>query len=399
MAVERLSFGENAAEYDVFQSAQHAARYGLVESLCKGARVLDVSCGEGFGSYLIATWGASEVIAVDISRKAIEAAQAIFAHERIRYVLGDALDLESIIAPEREFDLIVCFETIEHLSDPKRFLGHLAKFRSPDGLIVISCPNDHVQAEKNQFHLGVYTLQSFRDLTTSMLGPAAQWLIGTPVLGQVNYVVGDPLVEAADSKPINIINLKSMPDTLMAPSQGTLRPSPADCTYYVGVWGAPLRPNAVISAQSHTSYVEPWLLKMRCAALQQELEGVSDRSSFLERELKRSRKNAIDRQQEMVIPGKEYGASAARHNEIHQMLRRRLIHHADERDRTLIALTEARRAVAELELEVSEWRRFQQSRSFRVIQRYYALYGVWIFRNLLLRCRRLVRYFRSLRRA
>lgn len=346
MAVERLGFSDSAEAYDAHQASQHAARYSLVRERCKGLRVLDVSCGEGFGSFLMASWGASEVVAVDISNEAIENAAQNFAHERVRYIVGDVLQLDDILADERPFDLIVSFETIEHVADPALFLRHLSKFAAANGLIVISCPNDHVQGESNPFHMRAYTFQDFHDLATSVLGPAKQWLVGTPILGQLNYVLGDPSVEAPSPKPTNIVNLKPC-SALLAPSQVNLRPSISDCTYYVGVWGDRLDPSAVVTAQSYKTYVEPW------AGLYAAREKLAE--------------------------------ATARHEKSMIIMRQRVAYHAEGhaelgKIQTELTRTKNENAVMMAELttlrhEMSVWWQYRQSRAFWFAKKYYGLYG------------------------
>ena len=60
---ERLQFGSEMA-YNAMDAAEHLARYAMLRSICVGKRVLDVACGEGYGSYLLAQWGAASVTAV-----------------------------------------------------------------------------------------------------------------------------------------------------------------------------------------------------------------------------------------------------------------------------------------------------------------------------------------------
>src|SRR5450759_2589348 len=152
MEIERLSFDKKAPPYHAHFAAEHSVRYSLVREQSRGKRILDVACGQGFGSYLMAKWGATQVVGVDVAPDAIKAARSLFRHKKVRYVLGDATKLDQVLAKERPFDLIVCFETIEHVNDPTLLLGHLAKFLAPNGMIVISCPNDHSADEHNPFH-------------------------------------------------------------------------------------------------------------------------------------------------------------------------------------------------------------------------------------------------------
>jgi len=62
MSDERLHFTDSASGYNAMSAAEHMVRYHSVASLCRGKRVLDVACGEGYGSSLLAKWGALAAI-------------------------------------------------------------------------------------------------------------------------------------------------------------------------------------------------------------------------------------------------------------------------------------------------------------------------------------------------
>ena len=336
--VERLSFEEGAPPYHSYHAAQHSVRYLLVRAHLRGKRVLDVACGQGFGSYLMADWGAAQVVGVDIAPDAIKSARSIFRHKNVRYVLGDACNLDQVLAKERPFDLIVCFETIEHVSDPARLLKHLVNFRAPDGTVVISCPNDNVGQVCNPYHSRPYTFEEFRELTTLELGTATQWLLGVPVCGQMNYSLGDPAAEDPGSEPINITRLQDLSNTFVAPAQENTSPNCADCTYYVGIWGGALTPNAVIAPQSHSSFLQPW---RTIDYLQSKLAEIEAAKQAIETHLN-ERDHQITELEQILV-------STDFHHEAYQLMRRRLIHHAEERNHTIEQLTEARRELSHTE--------------------------------------------------
>ena len=76
--IERLTF-DGSAPYSALEAAIHLNRYLVVRGLCRGRRVLDIACGEGYGSFLMTdVWGASSVAGVDISHEAIDNARRLF---------------------------------------------------------------------------------------------------------------------------------------------------------------------------------------------------------------------------------------------------------------------------------------------------------------------------------
>jgi SAM-dependent methyltransferase len=261
MSLERYQFGQGA-EYDAFLSAQALMRYDLLRPICAGKRVLDVACGEAYGSYLLASWGAAEVVGVDISAAAIDLSRKLFAHPHVRYYVGDVLKLEKILGESKPFDIIVSFETIEHVSNINQFLKAICKYRAQDGVVAISCPNDAAGlsvGEINEFHMQQFTLEEFQKATTPILGGADQWLIGTPIVGGMHYASNDPAIELPDGDPKAIISGKQGPRSTTIPPQLTLRPSAADCIHYVGVWGATLEANVVVAPTSLVNgIIHPW---------------------------------------------------------------------------------------------------------------------------------------------
>src|SRR6266704_1151086 len=95
---------------------EHVHRYAFACRFVAGKRVLDIACGEGYGSAALQKAGAAQVIAVDISDSAC-------AHARAKYGV-DARPgaAERIPLPDGSADVVVTFETIEHVPNPERFL-------------------------------------------------------------------------------------------------------------------------------------------------------------------------------------------------------------------------------------------------------------------------------------
>ncbi|MGH8573877.1 MAG: class I SAM-dependent methyltransferase [Gammaproteobacteria bacterium] len=127
--------------------AEHLVRYLLATELAGSRRVLDAACGEGYGTGLLAAAGARSVTGLDLDERTI--AQARARYPGADFVVGDALQLPF---DDDAFDLVVSFETIEHLRDPERLLDEFARVTRDDGLLVISTPNKHRYLVENEFH-------------------------------------------------------------------------------------------------------------------------------------------------------------------------------------------------------------------------------------------------------
>jgi SAM-dependent methyltransferase len=138
--------------------AEHLARYRFAAQLAPGRRVLDVACGEGYGTALLAAAGAESVVGVDIDEATVE-------HARRRHGIdARAADVRSLPFDEGSFDLIACFETIEHVEDPERALAELERVRAPGGLLVISTPNAGQYLVENEFHVREFEHAEFVEL-------------------------------------------------------------------------------------------------------------------------------------------------------------------------------------------------------------------------------------------
>ncbi|MES2439830.1 MAG: class I SAM-dependent methyltransferase [Verrucomicrobiota bacterium] len=139
----------------------HVFRYKFAIPFAKGKDVLDIACGEGYGSACLARLGARSVVGVDIDEESV-------AHARRKYGIEARVgSAESIPAGDDVFDLIVSFETIEHVSDPGRFLDECARVCRPGGTLVVSTPNKDVylhDADPNDFHLSEMDVGEFLGL-------------------------------------------------------------------------------------------------------------------------------------------------------------------------------------------------------------------------------------------
>lgn len=240
--MERLIF-DKKSQYDGLEAAIHVARYLLASTHCKGRRVLDIACGEGYGSRLLKDWGASEVLGVDVSAEAIQHAQNNFGGEGVSFRCAAAEDLPHLLAGQG-FDLIVSLETIEHLQDPERFLADLRQALNPGGCIIISCPNDWwyfpTEQEKNPYHIRKYHFDEFRKQTESVLGVATAWLYGAPTFGFLNTIRGAVPGVTQEANQLEMVNGENINLAHVLPAELNAGPADSNASYFVGVWGGEL---------------------------------------------------------------------------------------------------------------------------------------------------------------
>ncbi|WP_318284677.1 glycosyltransferase [Bradyrhizobium lupini] len=132
---------------------EHMHRYHLAKNFVANKDVLDIASGEGFGSALLAE-KASSVIGVDISDEAVLHAQTKYKAKNISFKTGSC---EAIPLPPSSVDVVVSFETLEHIDAHERFLEEVKRVLRPDGVLIISTPEKHAYTVAtglvNPFHV------------------------------------------------------------------------------------------------------------------------------------------------------------------------------------------------------------------------------------------------------
>jgi 2-polyprenyl-3-methyl-5-hydroxy-6-metoxy-1,4-benzoquinol methylase len=151
---------------DPYISYEHWHRYLFAEPFIRGKDVLDVACGEGYGSNFLAG-SAARVVGVDIDGEAVRHATATYSRPNLEFITGSCENLP--IDGRQLFDAIVSFETIEHLTSEAQmgFAQHLKRLLKPNGVLLISSPNRAIYTErynhKNVFHLHEFDQSEFVD--------------------------------------------------------------------------------------------------------------------------------------------------------------------------------------------------------------------------------------------
>lgn len=146
---------------------EHLHRYAFACRFAGGARVLDAACGEGYGSALLAERAAS-VVGVDLAADAVEHARGRYGSEpRLRFECADVTALDHL--PDHSFDLIVSFETLEHVEAQERMLDGFRRLLTPRGLLLISTPDRLNYSERSGFHNEFHLRELYRDEFEAML--------------------------------------------------------------------------------------------------------------------------------------------------------------------------------------------------------------------------------------
>jgi SAM-dependent methyltransferase len=139
---------------------RHLVVYEWIAARCRGLRVADLACGEGYGSEVLART-AADVVGIDANPKAHEHAKLRYRRPNLRFERGLIEDFEG------RCDALVFLQTIEHVADPDPLLARLA---GTAPIAYVSTPNrltlapSGAEKSGNPWHVREYTLDEYRAL-------------------------------------------------------------------------------------------------------------------------------------------------------------------------------------------------------------------------------------------
>ncbi|MEW5899566.1 MAG: class I SAM-dependent methyltransferase [Bacillota bacterium] len=183
----------------------HIERYLFAKNYVKGAFVLDAACGTGYGANILKKQGgAGKVIGIDICPETIA-----WCKSRYPDLTFLVQDVRSLDFPAKFFDIVVSFETIEHVADGARWLEESWRVLKKGGLLIVSSPNRDVTAPgkkishrpANKFHHFEYNQAEFCEALSrcyEITGLYGQWFVSLKSLrnqqilqklGPVQYLV------------------------------------------------------------------------------------------------------------------------------------------------------------------------------------------------------------------
>jgi SAM-dependent methyltransferase len=150
---------------------RHLAVYEWIGARVVGQRVLDMACGEGYGSEVLSRT-ASSVVGVDANPEAHEHARLRYRRQNLRYERS----MVEIFGQPRAYDAVVFLQTIEHVPDPAAVLVHFRDLLAGGGVAYVSTPNVLTLAppgqpkSANPWHLKEYRAEEFACLCRTVFG-------------------------------------------------------------------------------------------------------------------------------------------------------------------------------------------------------------------------------------
>lgn len=144
----------------------HIERYRFAIEYINGKDVLDIACGTGYGVNLFVSNGATKAVGIDIDPESIGYAREKYKNKNADYSVGD---IKKININDSCFDVITCFETIEHVDNHAQALKELKRVLKPNGILIISSPNRKLtspgraldEKPNNQYHVKEFSQGEF----------------------------------------------------------------------------------------------------------------------------------------------------------------------------------------------------------------------------------------------
>jgi SAM-dependent methyltransferase len=142
---------------------RHLAVYEWIADRVRGLDAVDMACGEGYGTEVLAR-RAARVVGVDANPEAHE-------HARIKYTRPGLTFARDMVQTWNEpVDAVVFLQTIEHVQEPGEVLDHFRRILRPGGIAFVSTPNvqtlapDGAEKSGNPWHVREYRAGEFRAL-------------------------------------------------------------------------------------------------------------------------------------------------------------------------------------------------------------------------------------------
>lgn len=150
---------------------RHLAVYEWIGARVIGKRVIDMACGEGYGSEVLSRTAGS-VVGVDANPEAHEHAALRYRRQNLRFERG----MVELFGEPGAYDAVVFLQTIEHVQDPKAVLEHFDRLLAPGGVAYVTTPNvltlapPGAEKSGNPWHVREYRAHEFGELCRSVFG-------------------------------------------------------------------------------------------------------------------------------------------------------------------------------------------------------------------------------------
>ncbi len=144
---------------------EHWHRYAFAAELVADKVVLDAACGEGYGSHLLSA-RAHQVTGIDIDAEVVEHARSRYKSKRLSFEQASCLALP---LADDSIDVVVSFETLEHLAAHDELMTEFQRVLKPDGFLLISSPDRKTYSDETGYDNPFHVRELYRDELEQLL--------------------------------------------------------------------------------------------------------------------------------------------------------------------------------------------------------------------------------------
>jgi SAM-dependent methyltransferase len=319
---------------------EHLQRYVLCREAVRDKRVLDIACGEGYGSSMLAAT-ARHVLGVDLDPATVEHARLTYGHlTNVDFFVGAC---DRLLLPDGAVDVVVSFETIEHHAKHAEMIREVKRVLAPGGLFIMSSPNKPVYstAGPNPFHVRELTFEELEALLGAEFGYLRFWGQRSAV-GCFTYGRGRPPAESPPSLQSLIIDGHDLVHRVAELENPV---------YFLAVCSETpidlmtLNLDSVIIEPADDLYAQLMATIQRYVTLQQQAQAATGEMARVREELEAGRGVAVAREADLTHLREALEASLAR-----------LVQHEAEADRLSGELESARAAATAREAHTAQLR-------------------------------------------
>ena len=215
---------------------EHNHRYRFASQFVADKDVLDIASGEGYGSAWLARHARS-VIGVDISPETVAHAKVRYAAGNLEYRVGSC---SAIPLGEATVDVVISFETIEHLHEHEEMMREVKRVLRPGGVLVISSPDKFEYSDKPRFQNPFHVRELYRSEFSALLFQhfrhvalyGQRVLVGSVIFPELAPIkisfdhLGDPEDASSENLPAPLYLIAIGSDIPLAASSGSVLEHP-----------------------------------------------------------------------------------------------------------------------------------------------------------------------------
>jgi len=169
MSLSHVFVGERTHPED--EEGINLARYDFASQHVKGKNVIDIGCGSGYGTSVLAAGGAKSALGIDYDPKVIQYAKKTYKMKNLKYQNVNVAKLSN----KGKYDAVTAFEVIEHIQADQEFVKLISSLLEKNGQAYISTPNKLISSPgmdipPNPYHVREYTPQEFQDILAKCFG-------------------------------------------------------------------------------------------------------------------------------------------------------------------------------------------------------------------------------------